>query len=88
MDILKKIFPLSFKEMKDVKDLLINGVVYVIVAVLAAIAILLATMITGWVPVLGAAAGWILGLVGGLIDLYAVVGIVLAVLVYFKVIKL
>ena len=87
MDILKKIFPLSFKEMKDVKELVIGIVVYLIVAILAGVAIYLATLITGWIPVVGAIVGWVLGIVGGLIDLYALAGIVLALLVYFKVIK-
>ena len=87
MDILKKTFPLSFKEMKDVKELVIGIVVYLIVAILASVAIYLATLITGWIPVVGAIVGWVLGIVGGLVDLYALAGIVLALLVYFKVIK-
>ncbi|MBR2354533.1 MAG: hypothetical protein IKA76_08540 [Clostridia bacterium] len=87
MDILKKLFPLSFKTMKEVKDLVIGIVVYLIVAILAGVAIFLATLITGWIPGVGALVGWVLGLAGGLIDLYALVGIILQILVYTKVIK-
>ena len=66
---------------------MIGIVVYLIVAILASVAIYLATLITGWIPVVGAIVGWVLGIVGGLVDLYALAGIVLALLVYFKVIK-
>ncbi len=87
MDILKKLFPLSFKKMSEVKELIIAIVVYLVVAILAGVAIFLATLIVGWIPVVGALVGWLLGIVGSLIDLYALVGIVLVILVYTKVIK-
>lgn len=87
MDILQKLFPLSFKKMSEVKELIIAIVVYLVVAILAGVAIFLATLIVGWIPVLGALIGWLLGIVGAIIDLYALVGIILVILVYTKIIK-
>ena len=87
MDILKKLFPLSFKKMSEVKELIIAIVIYLVVAILAGVAIFLATLIVGWIPVVGALIGWLLGIVGSLIDLYALAGIVIAILTYTKVIK-
>ncbi len=87
MDILQKLFPLSFKKMSEVKELIIAIVVYLVVAILAGVAIFLATLIVGWIPVLGALIGWLLGIVGAIIDLYALDGIILVILVYTKIIK-
>ncbi len=78
MDMLKKIFPFSFKS-KEVKDLVINIVIY-----------LVASIVGGWllgllggIPLLGV----IFDLIGSLFGLYCLVGIVLAVLDYFKILK-
>lgn len=78
MDMLKKFFPFSFKS-KEVKDLIINIVIYLVVSIVG-----------GWVlgllsgiPVIGAVAS----LVGSLLGLYCLVGIVLAVLDYLKILK-
>lgn len=78
MDMLKKFFPFSFKS-KDVKDLVINIVVY-----------LLASILVGWVlgllsgiPILGV----LFSLIGSLFGLYCLVGAVLAVLDYLKILK-
>ena len=87
MEILKKLFPLSFKEMPDVKSLIIGIVVYLVLAILAGVAIFLATLIVGWIPFAGAIIGGLLGILGSLIDLYALAGIIIAILTYTKVIK-
>lgn len=87
MDALKKIFPLSFKKMEKAGDLVMGIIVYLIAAIVAAVVIFLATLIVGWIPVVGPLVGWVLGVVGGLVDLYALVGIVIQILVYTKVIK-
>ncbi len=78
MDMLKKIFPFSFKS-KEVKDLVINIVIY-----------LVASIVGGWllgllggIPLLGV----IFDLIGSLFGLYCLVGIVLAVLDFFKILK-
>lgn len=78
MDILKKIFPYSFG-VKDLTDMIIKIIVYVVVGAVASILI----GILANIPILGA----IIGAVGGLIDLYCTVGIVLAILDHFKVLK-
>ena len=44
-------------------------------------------LITGWIPVLGTVIGWVLGVIGTVIEVYCVIGIVLLVLDYLKVLK-
>ena len=80
MDILKKLFPLSFKtKEKNVQDLIVNIIIYIVVAAIGGLIIgLLAKL-----PLIG----FVFGLVGGIIDLYATIGIVLVVLVFLKVLK-
>lgn len=87
METLKKIFPLSWKYTKDVANLIIGIIVYLLVGVLAGVVIFLATMLTGWIPLVGGIIGWALGVVGSLIGIYTLVGIILQLLVFFKVIK-
>ena len=87
METLKKIFPLSWKYTKDVANLIIGILVYILVGIVAGAIIALATLITGWIPVLGGILAWVLGLVGSLIGLYTLAGIIIQLLVYFKVIK-
>lgn len=72
MDILKKLFPLSFKEKNGVGGLIVNIIIHLV-------ADLVAGLIIGLIP--------ILGLLGGLIGLYFTVGIVLSVLDYLKILK-
>lgn len=72
MDTLKKIFPFSFG-IADVTKLVINIVIYVIIGAIAVV-------IIGFVPVVGA-------ILGGLIEAYVVIGVLLAVLDYLKLIK-
>ncbi len=87
MDTLKKIFPLSFKYTKDVANLIIGILIYLVVGIVAGFAIALATMIVGWIPIVGALVGWALGIVASLIELYILAGIVIQILVFVKVIK-
>lgn len=79
METLKKFFPFSFKEKKDVTALVINIIIYVVVGAIAGALIGLLYN----VPVLGA----ILSVVGSLISVYTTAGIVLSVLHYVKVLK-
>ena len=78
MDMLKKIFPFSFK-IETVKTLLINCLIYLLVGIVLGVVI----GIVAKIPVIGI----LVGIVGGLVDLYVLVGIVIAFLTYFKVIK-
>lgn len=87
MDILERLFPISWKYQKDVPNLIVGIVIYIVLAILAGALITLATFITGWIPVLGALIGWLLGIVSSLFGLYLLVGIILSILLYFKVIR-
>ena len=78
MDILKKVFPYSFG-VKGLGNLIVKVLVYIVVGAIAGFAIgLLAAL-----PIIGL----LVSLICGLIDLYVVVGIVLAVLDFLKVLK-
>ena len=84
---LKKLFPLSWKYTKNVANLIVGILVQLVVGILAGLLIALAGALVGWIPVVGALVGWVLGVIGGLIDLYVFVGIILQLLVYFKVLN-
>lgn len=79
MDMIKKFFPFSFG-VRDVIDLVIKIVIYLVVGLV----ISLICRVIGIIPVIGPIIGW---LVGSVVDLYALVGIVLSVLDFLKVIK-
>lgn len=88
MELVKKIWFYSFKvEKKNVSSLVVNLIVWIIAAFLAGIVLWLATAITAWIPVVGALVGTILGIVGGVIELYSLIGIVLSILVFADVLK-
>lgn len=87
METLKKFFPLSWKYTKDVANLIIGIIIYLVVGLLAAAVIALSALIVGWIPVIGGLVGIVLGLVGGLVDIYVLAGIVIQILVFAKVIK-
>jgi len=78
MDILKKFFPHAFKA-TELKAFIISLVVYVLIDVVCGFVIGLLAKI----PVLGI----IFGLLGSLVGLYALVGVVLSILVFVKVLK-
>ena len=86
MDMLKKFFPYSFGA-KDVTALVIKIIVYVVAMVAGGLLLGLIGLISGWIPVLGAIIGWILGAIGTVIEVYCVIGIVLSILDYLKVLK-
>jgi hypothetical protein len=79
MDILKKVFPLSFKYVGEVANLVIGIIIYVLVGIVGGAVIGL----TASLPVVGI----ILGIVGALLDLYVTAGIVIEILVHCKVLK-
>ncbi len=88
MDILKKYFPFSFGS-KDVASLIIKVVIYVAAlivgaAVLGLVGALVSIITLGF---LAGLVGFIGFVVGGLFELYVVVGIVLTFLDYFKILK-
>ena len=88
MEILKKFWPYSFKvEKKNVSSLVVNLIVWVVGAFIAGVILWLATALTGWIPVVGALVGIIVGIIGSAVELYSLIGIVLAILVFVDVLK-
>jgi uncharacterized membrane protein len=79
MDILKKIFPLSWAYTKDVANLIIGILIYIVGGAIAGAVIGFLSAI----PVIGL----VFGLVGSLIGIYSLAGIVLQILVFTKVLK-
>ena len=80
MEFLKTLWPTPFKvKSKDIGSLLVQLIIFVLVCVVASVLI----AILSHLPIIG----WIIGIVGGLIDLYCVVGVVLAVLKFCDVLK-
>lgn len=73
MHFLKTVFPFSFTPV-DVRAFIITLVIYAVVGAAAGLVIGLLSKL--WL------IGWIFSLVGGLVDLYVLVGIILTVLSY------
>ncbi len=78
METLKKFFPHAFKA-NEVKDLVISIIIYLVIGFVGGLII---GLLSG-IPFIG----WLFSIVGGLLDLYTLVGIILAVLVFAKVLK-
>jgi len=79
MDTLKKLFPYSFKEKNGLGALIVNIIVYLVIGIVAGALI---GLLSG-IPIVG----WIISIVGGLVDLYVFAGIVVSILDYCKVLK-
>ena len=79
METLKKFFPYSFKEKKDISALIVNILIHIAGDIVAGLIIGLLSAL----PLIGG----LFGFVGGAIGLYFTVGIVLSILDYFKVLK-
>ena len=88
MELVKKIWSYSFKvQKKSVSSLVVNLIVWVVGAFLAGVILWLATALTGWIPVVGWLIGTIVGVLGGVIELYTVIGIILSILVFLDILK-
>ncbi len=80
MDFLKTLWPTPFKiKSKDVGSLVVQLVIFLLVCIVASVLI----GILAHLPIIG----WIIGIVGGLVDLYCLVGIVLGILKFADVLK-
>ncbi len=78
MDIIKKVFPDAFRS-KDVNSFIVTLVIYGVIAILSGIVFgLLAKL-----PIIGI----LFSLVGAVVGLYVLVGVILAILVFVKVIQ-
>lgn len=75
---IQKLFPFSTRS-TDLVGLIISIAIYIVVP---AIIGWLTSLLSG-IPVIG----WALGVISGLIGLYALIGIVVSVLIFLKVIK-
>lgn len=87
MDILKKIFPMSWVKAKDSNALVKGIILYIIGAVIAAAVVVISTTILTIIPIVGPILAWVIGTLGGFIGLYTLIGIILLLLSYFEVLK-
>ena len=79
MEMLKKYFPLAFAAKKDVVALVINILIHIVADIVAGVAIGLLSAL----PLVGA----LISILGGVIDLYFTVSLVLSILDYLKILK-
>lgn len=86
MDMIKKYLPHAFAA--DTQERMIGALIIYAVVLVAGIVIswLIGTLL-GWIPLIGIVVGLILKIAGIIIDVYAIAGIVLTLLTYFKVLK-
>ena len=87
MDVLKKIFPLSWKFTKDTANFIVGIIIHLLLGFIFGLVAGLAGLLVGWIPVVGAVLIWALSVVGYVIGLYSLVGLILLILVFCKVIK-
>lgn len=80
MDILKQIFPIAFKS-ADKNEFISSLIIHIIVLIIGGA--LLAVIGALELPVLG----WILGIVGTLLDLYCLGGIAISILIFLKILN-
>lgn len=78
MDMVKKYFPQAFKA-NDVKSLIIALLIYAVLAVVGGFVIGL----LGIIPIIG----FIAGILGWLLEIYCTIGVILAILVFLKIVK-
>lgn len=79
MDLLRKLWPLSFRKKNSLTDLLAVVIVFIIVDFVCGLAIGLLSHL----PLIGG----LISLVGSIIGLYFLVGIILTILDYLKLLK-
>lgn len=79
MDTIKKLFPFSFKGSKNLKDLIITVIVYILINVVVGFVL---GLLDG-LPLVG----FLFSILGWLLGIYCFAGILLAVLSFLKVLK-
>ena len=87
MKTLKNLFPLSFKRNNSFINFIIALVIYLVIGAVAGLLIWFAGTITGWIPVAGTIVAWALRIIGTVVDLYVVIGIIIQILAFLKIIK-
>lgn len=78
MDTVKRLFPHAFSA-QDVKSLVVALLIYAVAAVVGGLIL----KVLGIIPIIG----FITKIVGWLLELYCTAGVVLAILVFLKVVK-
>lgn len=78
LDVIKKYFPHAFKTI-DVKSLIINLVIYALIAFVAGIVL----GVLGIIPIIG----FVFGVIGWVVELYCAAGVILTILVFLKVLQ-
>lgn len=78
MDLVKKLFPVSMRA-KDTNGLIVSILMYAIVFV----ALFLINKLVSIIPFVR----WVVGILSGVVELYCVIGIIIAVLVFLKIVK-
>lgn len=88
MELVKKIWAYSFKvEKGNVSSLVVNLIVWIVAAFVAGLMLWVTTLLTAWIPVVGVLVGIIVGILGAAVELYSLISIVLAILVFLDVLK-
>ncbi len=86
MDIVKKIFPLSFS-IKDTGNFVVKLLVYLLGGVIFGVLAGLAGLLFGWIPLVGPILMWAISVIGSIIGVYCLAGLIILILVFCKVIK-
>ena len=88
MDMLKKFWPDAFSVQKgNIASLVVKLIVWIVAAAIAGVLLGIIGLVVVWIPLLGWLVATVLGIVGGLIELYSIIGIVLTILVFCDVLK-
>ena len=80
MDILRKFWPFSFVQKRDVAALVINIIIHVVGLILIGVV----CWLIGLIPIVGGITAW---LIGSITELYLAAGVVFSILDYCKVLK-
>jgi hypothetical protein len=80
MDFLKTLWPTPFKiKPKDVTSFIVQLIIFALIIIVASILI----GVLRAIPIVG----WVFGIVGGLIDLYSLIGVILCICKFLDVLK-
>ena len=88
MDILRKLFPLSFKYVDTPSNFALGIVLYIVIGIAVGAVLKLIGVVFSFLPhFLELMAGFLLGAIGGVAESYVVGGIIISTLLFTKVIK-
>ena len=84
---MKNLWKISFNHSKNIIDMIIGIIIYLIFGAIAGVLIWLAGAITGWIPLVGDVVSWALRIVGIIVEVWVVIGIILCILATLGIIK-